>query len=235
MRNVTESFKKTVAGKQKYKCANNQTVVIKGIENYNCPLWDRNEDKGSFDESGYEIDHKDEHCLTQNDAEDNLQALCKNCHTVKTKRFLRSDKYKKLKDDKRMTKRFETFTNAELRHILESQNQLITGNKSVLIKRIKELNLNILMTGEIVVPKVYMVGSEISNFLSPDHSYKFNKIKSYRVEKRNNSEEEFKIIGEFSTFREIVKVLGISIGTIHNIAKGKRTRQQDLINIIKIK
>lgn len=44
-------------------------------------------DTGSFDESGYEIDHIFEHTKTQDDSDANLQALCKSCHSVKTRRF----------------------------------------------------------------------------------------------------------------------------------------------------
>lgn len=90
-RNVTQSSKKSIAGKQKYKCANNPNSQIKinGLENYNCPLWINNGD-GSFDESGYEIDHIIEHSIGGADDNDNLQALCLMCHKVKTKRFLQN-------------------------------------------------------------------------------------------------------------------------------------------------
>ena len=90
-RKVTESLKKRIAGKQLYKCANHPHVELEGIENYSCPLWIKEgADKGSFDESGYEIDHIVSFCISTNDSENNLQALCKMCHTVKTKRFLSS-------------------------------------------------------------------------------------------------------------------------------------------------
>lgn len=88
-RNLSESVKKRVAGKQRYRCANKPGVQIKGIENYSCPLWNTtNEDRGMFDESGYQIDHIDEFSISHNDMEDNLQALCLMCHSVKTKRFM---------------------------------------------------------------------------------------------------------------------------------------------------
>ncbi len=82
-RTLTDSQKKTIAGKQHYKCAT--------ITNYECPLWNANRD-GSFDESGYEIDHITEFSLTQDDNVDNLQALCLSCHRVKTKRFTQKGK-----------------------------------------------------------------------------------------------------------------------------------------------
>ena len=87
-RNVSEAKKKTVAGRQFFKCANRPGLLISGLENYKCPLWQLVENnKGSFDESGYEIDHIVEHSISGNDKINNLQALCKMCHTVKTKRF----------------------------------------------------------------------------------------------------------------------------------------------------
>ena len=93
-RKVTNSVKKQVAGKQYNKCANNPNIKIIGLGDYKCPLWqNKNDDiKGCFDESGYEIDHIIEHSLTQNDNIDNLQALCKLCHTVKTNNFNRKSK-----------------------------------------------------------------------------------------------------------------------------------------------
>ena len=51
------------------------------------PLWEKQGgNKGSFDESGYEIDHIIEYSLTGNDSIENLQALCSMCHKTKTKR-----------------------------------------------------------------------------------------------------------------------------------------------------
>jgi len=74
-RNVTESQKKRVAGRQRYTCA-------ASVPEYACPM--KNE---PFDESGYEIDHIKE--LRDGGTNDlsNLQALCINCHRVKTSRM----------------------------------------------------------------------------------------------------------------------------------------------------
>jgi mRNA-degrading endonuclease YafQ of YafQ-DinJ toxin-antitoxin module len=96
-----------IAGLQHYKCANKPESNLIGLKNYKCPLYFHNDPilKGSFDDSGYEIDHITlslsgqvmleavlpsitEHCIDQNDDVDNLQALCKMCHSVKTKKFL---------------------------------------------------------------------------------------------------------------------------------------------------
>jgi hypothetical protein len=90
VRKLTDAKKKNIAGKQFFKCANKPNSGI--VPNYTCPLWERNGDKqGCFDESGYDIDHIMEHSLTQNDLSTNLQALCKPCHIVKTKRFMIKD------------------------------------------------------------------------------------------------------------------------------------------------
>lgn len=74
-RAVTESQKKRVAGRQRYTCA-------ASVPEYACPM--KNE---PFDESGYEIDHIKE--LRDGGTNDisNLQALCINCHRVKTSRM----------------------------------------------------------------------------------------------------------------------------------------------------
>jgi 5-methylcytosine-specific restriction endonuclease McrA len=100
-RKLTEAKKKYVAGTQYYKCANKPGSKITGLKDYNCPLWCRyGENIGSFDESGYDIDHIEEHCINQNDDIENLQALCKNCHSTKTKRFLMKEE-KNNKDSKK--------------------------------------------------------------------------------------------------------------------------------------
>jgi len=89
-RKVTTAQKKLVAGRQHFKCANKPGSGLRGLENYLCPRWAcaDPDTRGSFDESGYEIDHIMEHSITQDDNLDNLQALCKSCHAVKTKKFL---------------------------------------------------------------------------------------------------------------------------------------------------
>lgn len=88
-RKLSEAMKKRIAGKQRFQCANKPGKKIKGLENYNCPLWDSNsKERGNFDETGYEIDHKVEFSISEDDSEENLQALCHMCHLAKTKRFM---------------------------------------------------------------------------------------------------------------------------------------------------
>ena len=85
IRGVTESIKKEIAASQHFECANKPGSKLKGIENYTCPLWDKKNYAGRFDEAGYEIDHIEEFCLNGNDDIENLQALCVSCHKYKQK------------------------------------------------------------------------------------------------------------------------------------------------------
>jgi 5-methylcytosine-specific restriction endonuclease McrA len=86
IRKLSEAKKKNVAGKQYFKCANKPGTKIRGLGGYKCPLWNKlGENKGSFDESGYEIDHIIEYSVSKNDETENLQALCGMCHKVKNK------------------------------------------------------------------------------------------------------------------------------------------------------
>tara|TARA_B100000902_G_scaffold248812_1_gene235472 strand:- start:2549 stop:2890 length:342 start_codon:yes stop_codon:yes gene_type:complete len=94
-RTLTEAQKKTVAARQNFKCANkpgNNPLT------YDCPFWVRGGD-GSFDESGYEIDHIVEWCVSRDDSEQNLQALCVCCHRVKTRRAAMKRRREKRNDN----------------------------------------------------------------------------------------------------------------------------------------
>ena len=88
-RKLSEARKKLIAGTQYYLCANEPNSQLKGLENYDCPLWEKKgKTQGCFDQAGYEIDHIVEHSITADDTDDNLHALCHSCHMVKTKKFL---------------------------------------------------------------------------------------------------------------------------------------------------
>jgi len=91
-KSIPESVKKTVASRQVFKCANNPNSNLKGLENYDCPQWQKDEDKGIFDEACYNIDHITEITIGGTNDIDNLQALCVPCHSVKTRMFY-VDKY----------------------------------------------------------------------------------------------------------------------------------------------
>ena len=57
------------------------------LHDYKCLVWFCYD--GTFDESGYDFDHIDEHCINGDNTISNIQALCPNCHRVKTKRFMK--------------------------------------------------------------------------------------------------------------------------------------------------
>ena len=80
---ICREVKDIVLKNQQYKCANS-------IKNYNCLLWMIN--NGNFDEAGYQFDHINEYCLSSDNSVTNIQALCPNCHAVKTKRFMQNKK-----------------------------------------------------------------------------------------------------------------------------------------------
>lgn len=81
-RNVSEKTKQQVAKSQDYKCANSPSQTE--YKQYKCLLWTHG--NGTFDQSGYEVDHLV--ALMNGGTNDisNLRALCPNCHRVKTKR-----------------------------------------------------------------------------------------------------------------------------------------------------
>lgn len=88
-RNVSNGKKNIVIGKQGHRCANNPDANLEGLHGFQCPLWKiEGNKKGVFDMSGYDIDHIDEFCVSHNDDINNLQALCKMCHSVKTRYFM---------------------------------------------------------------------------------------------------------------------------------------------------
>lgn len=91
-RKVSEAVKKRVAGSQSFKCANKPASNLFRLINYKCPMWFKpGELQGSFDESGYEIDHSVELSISGDNDLENLQALCLCCHKVKTLRFMTKD------------------------------------------------------------------------------------------------------------------------------------------------
>ena len=88
-RKLTESMKKHIAAKQNYRCANEPGKKLERLENYQCLLWKLDGiNRGIFDQSGYQIDHIVEYSQTHDDSENNLQALCPNCHSFKKQEIL---------------------------------------------------------------------------------------------------------------------------------------------------
>jgi 5-methylcytosine-specific restriction endonuclease McrA len=89
---LQKEIRKKIANRQNNKCANSPGVNLRGMGKYKCLLWEKITNKGSFDEAGYQVDHIIEYCLSADDNESNLQALCPQCHSVKTKWFMHNKK-----------------------------------------------------------------------------------------------------------------------------------------------
>jgi 5-methylcytosine-specific restriction endonuclease McrA len=85
-RKLTEARKKEAASRQFYKCKNSPGAKIESLTDFDCPLWKKpTPNNGSFDVSGYEIDHIVPWAETHDDSPENLQALCPSCHNRKHK------------------------------------------------------------------------------------------------------------------------------------------------------
>ena len=82
---ITQKTKDLIVNRQYNRCANSPLKPALNLSDYMCPFWIYN--NGVFDESGYAIDHIDEVSITSNNELENLQALCHNCHAVKTRKF----------------------------------------------------------------------------------------------------------------------------------------------------
>ena len=82
---IPKIIKEMIAFSQNNKCANSPFNDSDMFNGYKCLLWKHN--KGKFDDAGYQIDHIVEYCISKNNQKSNLQALCPNCHSVKTKKF----------------------------------------------------------------------------------------------------------------------------------------------------
>lgn len=104
-RKLSDAQKKIIAGNQHYKCANKPGSNLKRLDKYECPLWQiQGENKGSFDAAGYDIDHIKEFSISHDDSIDNLQALCKSCHSFKTKSFMMDKTNTRKKPKKKIDK-----------------------------------------------------------------------------------------------------------------------------------
>jgi hypothetical protein len=105
-RNLSNLIESKVAGRQFYKCANKPNSNLFKLKNYLCPMWCKtDENRGIFDDSGFVIDHIEDHSLTGNDEISNLQALCIYCHTVKAETLLCiHSSNKKIKKERKFNK-----------------------------------------------------------------------------------------------------------------------------------
>ena len=84
-RYISEKVKNNVLIRQEFRCANSPFNPAVGLADYKCLLWMVN--NGLFDQAGFQFDHIAEYCITKDNDESNIQALCPNCHSVKTKIF----------------------------------------------------------------------------------------------------------------------------------------------------
>jgi len=139
-RYVSEITKKHVVILQNFKCANSPNSNLKNIGKYKCHLYQIGD--GSFNESGWEIDHIVEFSIGGSDDISNLQALCVCCHQVKTNNFTakkteannseiieiikvkkvtKQDKYLEIKIKKENEKKelFKSYTDIINKYILE--------------------------------------------------------------------------------------------------------------------
>src|SRR5687767_11349237 len=82
---ISAEVRATVLGRQLYKCANAPGSNLKNIGDYKCPMHLNPEANGSFDQSGYCIDHIIPHAQHPSNLPEALQALCTACHSVKTR------------------------------------------------------------------------------------------------------------------------------------------------------
>ena len=84
-RYISKKIKEEVLERQSYKCNNKE-----GLNGYKCLLW-KYED-GNLEKDLYEFDHIEEYGKSKNSNIENIQALCPNCHSIKTKLFLKNKK-----------------------------------------------------------------------------------------------------------------------------------------------
>lgn len=83
---MSAARRQKIAGRQFNKCNNKPSGPrLRNLEDYICPIWGRSESPGSFDASGYIIDHIVPLAQTRDDSDKNLQALCHSCSAAKTK------------------------------------------------------------------------------------------------------------------------------------------------------
>jgi hypothetical protein len=87
---ITVKEKEFILAYQSYRCANSIHKPAVNLKDYTCLLWKYQD--GRFDDAGYEFDHINEVSISEDNNLSNIQALCPNCHTVKTKKF-RKQKY----------------------------------------------------------------------------------------------------------------------------------------------
>ena len=99
-RTIPPKIRWKISAKQKHRCNNSPGSNIRNLNDFECPLWKNDENPGLFDENGFDVDHIMEFSLTQDNSEENLQALCITCHKEKTRIFNES-RFKNIKSVKK--------------------------------------------------------------------------------------------------------------------------------------
>jgi hypothetical protein len=93
---IAQSTINSILVRQRFRCANSPGSGLDRLANFLCPLWRiESDDRGFFDDSFYDIDHIKEVSISGDNSLGNLQALCKSCHGVKTRSFMKE--YAKIK------------------------------------------------------------------------------------------------------------------------------------------
>lgn len=82
-RSLTTGEKNQLLAIYDHKCANKPDSDFEKKYNYKCNLWKIN--SGTFDLSGFEFDHKEDHAKGGKTTLQNCQPLCPACHSVKSK------------------------------------------------------------------------------------------------------------------------------------------------------
>jgi len=87
-RYIPDIDKKIILERQKYRCANVPGADLYRLGDFPCLLWEGTRN-GVFMDNMYEFDHIVEFSLTKDNSIDNIQLLCPNCHSRRTKDFVK--------------------------------------------------------------------------------------------------------------------------------------------------
>lgn len=87
-RYITDTDKLKILERQKYRCANVPGANLYRLGDWPCLLWEGTRN-GVFMDDMYEFDHIVEFSLTKDNSIDNIQLLCPNCHSRRTKDFVK--------------------------------------------------------------------------------------------------------------------------------------------------
>ncbi|AYV78903.1 MAG: hypothetical protein Edafosvirus46_5 [Edafosvirus sp.] len=140
---VSEAIKKAVVALQGYKCNNEPGKNLYRLIDVKCPRWETH--GGNFSQGGYQVDHNIERSIGGSDDIENLQALCLDCHAVKTNNFMRlpKDEKKKLKEknkDNALEKEIKSkaLDEKKLKEKLEKEKKVEKEIKEKLEKKIEK-------------------------------------------------------------------------------------------------